>query len=222
MKKSITLLITLLFVATLLTSNSHALSTDRDQPAEIEADDIEFDFRSGKRTYIDNVYAEQGTLRIKADKLIANYKDGELVDAKAWGSLATFKQRPDGKPDDVQGWAKTIIVDYKTNVLRLVGKAALKQGADTARGEMIIYNMETDRLRVKGGAKIGNKPKPAAKPKPATAPKPSQPDAGTDAAQKADEVQKPSEELQLEPPKEEAPSLTPTPSGRSRLIIQPK
>jgi len=215
MKKSLAAFAALLFTSMFISSNAFALSTDRDQPAEIEADDIEFDFRNGTRTYIDNVYAEQGTLRIKADKLIANYKDGELVDATAWGALATFKQRPDGKPHDVQGWGKKIVVDYKKNILRLIGKAALKQGPDTARGEVIIYNMETDRLRVKGAAKIGNKPK--AKPKPAPA------SVGAPAASIEQPAAPPAkEELKTAPPKEEAPSIAPTSSGRSRLIIQPK
>lgn len=130
-----------------------ALSTDRDQPAEIEADDIEFDFRKGTRTYLDNVLVVQGTLRLKADKVIAIYNDKDLDTATAWGSLARFKQRPDGKEDDVEGWAKKIIVNQKANTLTLIGKAALKQGPDTARGDTIVYNMATDTLSLKGGAK---------------------------------------------------------------------
>jgi len=147
-------LILLPFVALTFSFNAHALSTDRDQPANIEADDIEFDFRKGIRTYIKNVLIVQGTLRIKADKLITNYENGDLSLATATGSLAKFKQRPDDKPDDVEGSAKKIVVDQKKNILTLYGQASLTQGFDTARGETIIYNMSTDTLKVLGGAKV--------------------------------------------------------------------
>lgn len=132
-----------------------ALSTDRDQPAEIEADDVELDFTKGTRTFTNNVLVIQGTLRIKADKVHAVYSGENLKNATAWGSLARFKQRPDGKPNDVEGWAKKIIVNQQANTLTLIGQAALKQGADTARGDTIIYNMATDTLQLKGGAKVG-------------------------------------------------------------------
>ena len=187
-----------------------ALSTDRDQPASIEADDIEFDFKKGVRTYKNNVYIVQGSLRLKADNLVTNYDDGELSLATATGSLAQFKQRPDDKPDDVEGWAETIVVDQKKNIITLLGQAALRQGADTARGETIIYNMATDTLKVQGGGKLKQ--------------------AGED-GQAAPEIDK----EQFSPPPapvgqatntstDEPSDNTPktTSSGRSRLIIQPK
>ena len=40
-----------------ISSQALALKTDRDQPADIEADDIEFNFQKGTRTYLDNVLA---------------------------------------------------------------------------------------------------------------------------------------------------------------------
>ena len=140
----------------LSTGAAQALSTDRDQPAEIEADDIEFDFQKGTRTYLQNVLVVQGTLRIKADKLIAVYDENdELETVTAWGNLARFKQRPDGKQNDVEGWAKKILVNQKANTLTLIGQAALKQGPDTARSDTIVYDMERDKLSLSGGAKVG-------------------------------------------------------------------
>ena len=216
--------------------NALALSTDRDQPAEIEADDIEFDFKTGTRTYINNVLVVQGTLRLKADKVIAVYKDQDLDTATAWGSLARFKQRPDGKEHDVEGWAKKIIVDQKANTLTLIGRAALKQGPDTARGETIVYNMATDTLSLKGGAKVGAAGKTgkqpgerklkdpfaddgqAAGPKgPAT--KPKKPVANADTADSDEPT-----DVETEEPAEaeQEPQPEPVKSGRSRLIIQPK
>lgn len=198
----------------IVSTHALALKSDRDQPADIEADDIEFDFQKGVRTYTSNVLVIQGTLRLKADKLVGIYKDGELVEATASGSLARFKQRPDDKPEDVEGWAKKIIVDQQANTLTLIGKAALKQGIDTARGETIIYNMATDKLQIKGGAKIAGGGKP-----------------GTEKPKR--KIEDPFKE-DAQGPGDVAPSATsstsavnngtavPTSSGRSRLIIRPK
>lgn len=155
----------IVLITGLFATQALALKSDRDQPADIEADDIEFDFKKGIRTYINNVLAIQGTLRLKADKLIAEYNGSELKKATVWGSLARFKQRPDGKDHDVEGWAKKIIVDQGKNTLTLIGKAALKQGPQIARGETIVYNMANDTLKVKGSAKMESSGKDGSRPK---------------------------------------------------------
>lgn len=139
-------------ISVLCTTGAMALSSDRDQPAVIEADDVEFDFRTGVRTYRGNVSVVQGTLQIKSDKLIVNYKDGKMQNATAWGNPARFRQRPDGKEDDVIGKGKKILLNEVQNTLTLYTKASLTQGSDTAHGEVIIYDMASDKLRVKGAA----------------------------------------------------------------------
>lgn len=204
---------------------SLSLSTDRDQPAQIEADDTEVDFKTGVRTLTNNVLVVQGTLRVKADKLVASYKDGELVKAVADGALARFKQRPDDQPDDVEGWAKNILFDYPTNTITLTGKAALKQGGTTATGNKIVYNMATDKLRIIGKSRVDSAGKPGAtKPKdkikdpfdddaqgPATSVKPTSVATKTTDDDKTDDAEPAAE-----------PIVVPVKAGRSRLILQPK
>ena len=233
----------LLLALTILTfaGQAMALKSDRDQPADIEADDIEFDFKKGTRTYINNVLAIQGTLRLKADKLIAEYDGSELKSATMWGSLARFKQRPDGKEHDVEGWAKKIVVDQQANTLTLIGKAALKQGPQTARGETIVYNMANDTLKVQGGARLkstgaeGQDTKRSIKdPFAENTDGPAPPKQRKVAKKKAEPAAidttdtKPSEETPASEPAAEAENTQqdeveePTRSGRSRLIINPK
>lgn len=142
----------IILTGALWTIGAMALSSDREKPAVIEADDVEFDFRTGVRTYRGNVSVIQGTLEIKSDKLIVNYKDGKMQDATAWGNPARFRQRPDGKNEDVIGKGKKILLNEVKNTLTLYTKASLKQGSDTAHGEIIIYDMAKDKLRVKGAA----------------------------------------------------------------------
>jgi len=213
-----------------ISTSAMALSTDRDQPAQIEADDTEIDFRTGVRTLTNNVLVVQGTLRVKADKLVANYnKQGDLVKAVADGSLARFKQRPDDQPNDVEGWAKKIIVDYPTNTITLIGKAALKQGASTATGNTIVYNMETDKLSIKDNSRIGVTGKNGAKPQrklkdPFKDDAPS-PNTGSSKPKATKWKSTKTSTAETETNTEVEPAETkpePLKSGRSRLILQPK
>lgn len=161
-RKALLTVITLLIPATGMT-----LSTDRDQPATIEADEVEMDFKTGVRTYKGNVVVVQGTLRIVGDKLIVNYKDDQFETATAWGNPAEFKQRPDGKDQDVIGKGRKILLNQVNNTLTLYTSASLKQAGDTAIGEEIIYNMETDKMTVKSVGPGGAKTKKAEGEKPA-------------------------------------------------------
>jgi len=214
----------IILMACSFASQAFALKSDRDQPADIEADDIEFDFKKGTRTYIDNVLAIQGTLRLKADKLFAEYNGSELKKATMWGSLARFKQRPDGKEHDVEGWAKKIVVDQQSNTLTLLGKAALKQGGQTARGDTIIYNMANDTLKVKGSAKLGSGGKDGAKPrKKIKDPFADSSDGPPPAATKKVTKKQLDDDAIVEDDKDEAQAEPePVKEGRSRLIINPK
>lgn len=215
---------------------AHALKSDRDQPADIEADDTEFNFKTGVRTFIGNVIVIQGTLRIKADKVVANYKDGELQNATAWGKPARFKQRPDGKPNDVEGYGKKLFVNSVENTLTLNGRAKLKQGVDTINGETIVYNMANDTLKVKGGTRIGSggntgKARPNRKledpfkddPLPSATPAPR---AKSSDGKSSKTGKKSSDDSSTEADSQTETKTTqvelPVPVGRSRLIIQPK
>lgn len=217
-------------ISLMVSTTSFALSTDRDQPADIDADDVEINFKTGARVFNGNVRIIQGTLRIKANKVVAQYKDGELVNATAYGSPAKFRQRPDDKPNDVEGEGKVIYVNKKDNSLTLKKNALLKQGYDIARGQEIFYNMADDTLKVKGGAGIGSgkskkntkkqqddaffKDKPANAKTDIKGSNDKTTDAPVAASQRSNELP---EKLVL--PKKQATTTT---TGRSRLIIVPK
>ena len=133
------------------------LDSDRDQPATVEADEVEYDFRTGERTYKGNVIVEQGSMRITGDKLIVIYKNDQLQSATATGSPASFKQRPEGKSQDVVGKAKKIHLDQVKNILTLVDSASLQQGPDQAKGETIVYDINNEKLSIKGAASTATK-----------------------------------------------------------------
>ncbi len=208
-----------------LSSQANALKSDREKPANIEADNTEIDFKTGVRTLTDNVLFVQGTMRLKADKLIANFdKKGNFEKASAWGSLARVKLRPDNQPDDVEGWGKKMVVDHKKNTITLTGNAAFRQGEKTARGETIIYNMTTDKLRILGNSSGQIPGTKSASADPSTPPKRTITDPFSDDNQgpKGSSNKISSNFEQTQRLNNKTSKSKPVENNRSRLIIQPK
>ena len=125
------LFVTVLLVLSVITPTAvHALESDRDQPALIEADEVELDFGSGQRLYRGNVSIKQGTIRIIADELELFYQGEQLKKAVARGNPAVFRQRPDQKPQDVIGKSKIIELDEINNIVTFIDKATIRQGRE--------------------------------------------------------------------------------------------
>lgn len=145
-------MVTLMTCLALNAPAAQALESDRDQPATIEADEVEFDFRNSTRTYKGDVVVVQGTLRITGDKLVIRYTEGDeqIETATSWGNPATFKQRPDGKDQDVYGEGNEIVLNEIENTLTLIENAVMTQAGNTAKGNRIVYDMTSDKMTVKG------------------------------------------------------------------------
>ncbi len=122
---------------------AQALESDRDQPATIEADEVEFDFRNGTRTYKGDVVVVQGTLRITGDKLVIRYTEGDeqIETATSWGNPATFKQRPDGKDQDVYGEGNEIVLNEIENTLTLIENAVMTQAGNTGQPDRLRHGL---------------------------------------------------------------------------------
>lgn len=150
----------------LLPASAGALNSDRNQPMQIEADRANLDEQSGVSVYRGNVTITQGSLRLTADELTLHTKDGDIEKAYATGTPATYRQRPDGKPQDVE--AESLNMEYYAgqNKIILINKAFVKQGGDTFRSEKIIYDVARDKVDAGTGTpgdrvRITIQPKPA-------------------------------------------------------------
>jgi lipopolysaccharide export system protein LptA len=128
---------------------SYAYKTDRDQPATLDADEFDMDFQTGVRTYRGNVIYQQGSIRLFADELVAYFKDGDLQRAVARGNLAEFRQRPDDSETDVVGVALRIELNEVDQIITLQDRAKVTQDANTVTGKRIIYNMLTEKVKVR-------------------------------------------------------------------------
>ena len=130
-------------------SDSFALSTDFEQPIEIEADFAELDDIEGTTVYVGNVVVIQGSIRMTGDRLRVNFTpDRDLKDAYLEGRLATFKQTPD-VGEDVEGEAIEIEYHALENMLILIEKAKVTQGERLTQGHRINYDTERSIVTVR-------------------------------------------------------------------------
>ena len=144
----------LLFIvwAAICCQSVYALDSDSDQPATLDADDMEMDFSTGVRIYRGNVVFVQGTIRMTCDELTTYFSDdGELDEAICIGSPGRFKQRPEGQEKDMVGIANSITMNQVEDLVTLKSQAKVVQGDTTITGRLITYNLKTEKASVKGG-----------------------------------------------------------------------
>ena len=134
----------------LFNSLAIALDSDKNAPVTINADTTDIDFRTGKRVLTGNVDVSQGTLNIKADKIVLLYKGDEIDTATAYGKPVRFKQLPEGQKEMVHGEGKTLQLKQAKNLITLENNAKITQGTNTITGKIIYYNTQTSKMTVKG------------------------------------------------------------------------
>ncbi|NIP28666.1 MAG: lipopolysaccharide transport periplasmic protein LptA, partial [Gammaproteobacteria bacterium] len=126
LKQSINL--TLLFLMLLVAPPCLALTTDKDQPIEIEADTAELDDKKNVTIYSGNVIVVQGSIRMTGEKMTVYYtEDSDLETVVMVGNPATYKQLPD--KSDVYDEAEAKRMEYYNprNLIVLINNAIVKQ-----------------------------------------------------------------------------------------------
>ena len=146
----------LLFLCLLLPAfPAHALRSDRDQPVLLEADQATISDRKGVGVYRGHVIVRQGSIRITGDVLTLHSRDGHIVRAIMEGTPATFRQRPEGKPEDMRARARRMVYEAAEGRLILTGDAVVWQGGDVFRSQRIVYDIDADRVEAGGSSAAG-------------------------------------------------------------------
>jgi len=138
-----------LLLFTLLTHpiSGYTLSTDRSQPINIEADNLEIDDSRHVSTYQGNVKMQQGSLHIQADKIVFYFTDkNEIQRLEVEGSPATLNMLND-KNEPISGKARKIIYTENQLLLKLMGDAHFQSNSDSIDGEWININTSTEALQ---------------------------------------------------------------------------
>lgn len=139
---------------TFASASTIAEKADRGKPINLEADKVTVDDRNKIHVYEGNVILTQGTLIIRAAKVVVTqdlegYQRG-VAYAPA-GGLAKFRQKREGRDDYVDGEGERIEQDAKSEVTQFFNKAWVRSGQDEVRGEYIQYNGVTENYLVTNG-----------------------------------------------------------------------
>ncbi len=136
----------------LLVQTAWALDDDTNQPAFLDADDMEIDFTKGVRIYRGNVVFTQGSMRLNCDKLVTYIDDDQaLEEAICTGDPARFKQRLQNQDEDMRASALEITLNQKNDRLLLESQARIEQGGSIITGDKVNYDLATRKAKITGG-----------------------------------------------------------------------
>ena len=124
-----------------------ALATDRDQPIEVEADQLEVREQERVSIYLGNVKLVQGSLEINADRVVIHFNEAnELTLMEMTGTPATLRQLDDNQ-QEMWGEAKQIDYTQSKSLLELRNSARLRQAGDIIESDLIRINTENSSLQ---------------------------------------------------------------------------
>ena len=130
-----------------------ALPEDSKQPIEIEAQLVIVDETTGFNEFSGNVVVRQGSLLLSAEHIQVQTNNEEVVSMVAKGSLekpAKYIQSQENQARFVEATATQITYDVDKGMVFLVGQARLVQGFDSFSGDTLDYDINNDRVILKG------------------------------------------------------------------------
>ena len=137
----------------LLPATGHAEQADRNKPINLEADTVNLDDVNKVSIYQGNVQLTQGTLLIRADKLVVKEDASGMQHATAYGNPASFRQKREGTNEYIEGYGLRIEYDASAEKAELFTQARMKRNQDEVRGNYISYDAKTEFFQVIGGGK---------------------------------------------------------------------
>jgi lipopolysaccharide export system protein LptA len=126
---------------------------DREKPVNIEADRLSMDDIKKESLFEGNVTITQGTLVLRADRVIVRQDPEGFNSAVAWGRQAYFRQKREGVDEYVEGWSDRMEYDGKKDKVQLFTNARVTKGTDEVRGDYISYDSVTEFYQVIGGGR---------------------------------------------------------------------
>jgi len=129
---------------------------DRDKPVNIEADTMQYDDLKQVNVFTGNVTLTKGTIVIRADRLVLRQDPQGYQHGTAQGNPATFRQKREGVDQFVNGVARQLAYDGRTETVRLEDRASLKRleqerVIDEVHGRLIVYDSRSEFFTVEGG-----------------------------------------------------------------------
>jgi lipopolysaccharide export system protein LptA len=132
---------------------ANAERADRDKPVNLEADRVDLDDAKKEAVFVGNVTLTQGTLTIKADKIIVKQDAEGFQYGIAYGNPAHFRQKREAFDEYIEGFSERLEYDGKADKMQMFTNARIQHGGDEVRGDYISYNAVTEFFQVIGAGK---------------------------------------------------------------------
>ncbi len=140
-------------LALLLANSAHAERADRERPVNIESDRLAIDDARKESVFEGNVTLSQGTMVLKADKVIVRQDTGGFNYGIAYGKPAYFRQKREGSEEFIEGYGQRLEYDGKADKLQMFTDAQIRKGGDEVHGDYISYDAVTEFYQVVGGGR---------------------------------------------------------------------
>jgi len=180
-KSRLPILLALAAASACLPQLAHAERADREQPVNIESDRMTADDAKKTATFEGRVVLTQGTLTIRAERLVVRQDDAGFQYGIAYGNPAKFRQKRDGYDEYVEGEALRLEYDGRAERVELFDDARLSRDrGDDVRGSHISYDSKSEFFTVNSNSQASpqgrdSRVRATIMPKNSEQPKPSEP-----------------------------------------------
>jgi len=137
---------------------AHAEQDDRNKPINFSGDSGNADLQARGGTLVGNVIITQGTLSIRADRIVFKQNADNSLSATAYGSPVAIRQKRDGVDEYYEGYAQRVEYDGSKDFVQLFDHALLRRGQDEIRSNYVSYNVATELFTAEG--RPGKEPDP--------------------------------------------------------------
>ena len=130
-----------------------ALPEDAKQPIEIEAHSVVVDETNEFHEFSGNAEVRQGSLLLLAELIQVQSNNEEVMSVIAKGSPqkpAKYSQNQENQERFIEATATLITYDVNKGMIFLVGNAHLVQGFDSFSGDTLDYDIDNNKVVVKG------------------------------------------------------------------------
>jgi len=135
-------------IGSVLCSPAIAEKADKDKPTNIEADRMSSDDARRMSIFEGNVVLTNGTMLVRADRIVVRQDADGFQFATAYGKPVQFRQKGDAKGGKegiwTEGEALRIEVDGRNERVELFERARVTRGEDVVNGEYIFVDQRTE------------------------------------------------------------------------------
>lgn len=133
-----------------------ALPDDAEQDLLLESESLEYNEGKGTITYSGSVVMQQGSMLIKANRVVIHGNINQATKVTANGEPAHFEQTPEIDAIPVTAQANRLEYKVSDKSLLLQGDASLHQEGTSLSGNLIEYDVKNSVVRAKSNDQHSN------------------------------------------------------------------